>query len=191
MFEVPDLNLIVSKFLMAVWPPSISHDPHIIPTPFVEMVEGGPSCSGVTAMVDGYGVELERNLFLNFVPEHAKKPYEAMMKARALTFELAQPGMVLEEIDRRVRQVFIDAGYGDNVIHRTGHGLGITGHEDPFIALGDKRRLAPGMIISFEPGIYFKGKGGYRHSDTVLITETGNLNLTEAPDTLEALTLKN
>jgi Xaa-Pro dipeptidase len=188
LLEIPDINLLASKFLGAVWPPSMSHDPHIVPTPFQVMEEGGPSCSIVTAIVDGYGVEIERTLFLGHVPEHARKPYEVMMKARALTYELAMPGTVLEEIDKKVRQVFIDAGYGDNIIHRTGHGFGITGHEDPFLALGDKRKLAPGMVISVEPGIYFKGQGGYRHSDTVLITETGNLKLTVAPDSIETLT---
>ena len=188
LLEVPEINLIASKFQGAVWPPSISHDPHIIPTPFMPMEEGGPSCSIVGAIVDGYGVEIERTLFLDYVPEHAKKPFEVMMKGRELAYKLARPGAVLEDIDRQVRQVFVDAGYADNIIHRTGHGFGITGHEDPFLALGDKRKLAPGMIISIEPGIYFKGKGGYRHSDTVLITENGNLKLTHAPENIEELT---
>ncbi len=191
LLEIPDINLLASKFIGAVWPPSMSHDPHIVPTPFQVMEEGGPSCSIVSAIVDGYGVEIERTLFLDYVPEHAKKLFEIMMKARALTFELAVPGTVLEEIDKKVRQIFIDAGYRDNIIHRTGHGFGITGHEDPFLALGDKRKLAPGMVISVEPGIYFKGKGGYRHSDTVLITETGNRQLTTAPESIEDLTFKN
>jgi Xaa-Pro dipeptidase len=190
LFEVADINLIASKFQGAVWPPSISHDPHIIPTPFMVMEEGGPSCSIVGAIVDGYGVEIERTLFLEHVPEHAKKLFDIMMKGRALAYKLAQPGIVLEEIDKQVRQVFIDAGYEKNIIHRTGHGFGITGHEDPFLALGDKRKLVPGMIVSIEPGIYFKGQGGYRHSDTVLITETGNLKLTHAPDQLEELLFK-
>ena len=190
LFEVADINLMASKFQGAVWPPSISHDPHIIPTPFMAMEEGGPSCSIVGAIVDGYGVEIERTLFLEHVPEHAKKLFEIMMKGRALAYKLAQPGTVLEEIDKQVRQVFIDAGYEKNIIHRTGHGFGITGHEDPFLALGDKRKLAPGMIVSIEPGIYFKGQGGYRHSDTVLITEDGNVKLTHAPDQLEELLFK-
>lgn len=188
LMEVPDINLMASKFQGAVWPPSISHDPHIIPTPFMLMEEGGPSCSIVSAIVDGYGVEIERTLFLGHVPEHAKKPFEIMMKARELTYKLAQPGAVLEDIDRQVRQIFREAGYADNIIHRTGHGFGITGHEDPFLALGDKRKLAPGMVISVEPGIYFTGKGGYRHSDTVLITENGNLKLTHAPESIAELT---
>jgi len=190
LFEVPDINLMASKFQGAVWPTSISHDPHIIPTPFMPMEEGGPSCSIVGAIVDGYGVEVERTLFLEYVPDHAKKLFDLMMKGRALAYKLAQPGTVLEEIDKQVRQVFIDAGYEKNIIHRTGHGFGITGHEDPFLALGDKRKLAPGMIVSIEPGIYFQGKGGYRHSDTVLITENGNLKLTHAPETIEELTFK-
>jgi Xaa-Pro dipeptidase len=190
LMEIPDINLLASKFLGAVWPPSMSHDPHIVPTPFQAMEEGGPSCSIVSSIVDGYGVEIERTLFLEHIPEHARKPFEVMMKARALTFEMAVPGTVLEEIDKKVRQVFIDAGYGDNIIHRTGHGFGITGHEDPFLALGDKRKLAPGMVISVEPGIYFKGQGGYRHSDTVLITDNGNLTLTHCPDQIEELLLK-
>jgi len=190
LIEVPDINLMASKFQGAVWPTSISHDPHIIPTPFMPMEEGGPSCSIVGAIVDGYGVEVERTLFLEQVPDHARKLFDIMMKGRALAYKLAQPGTVLEEIDKQVRQVFIDAGYEKNIIHRTGHGFGITGHEDPFLALGDKRKLTPGMIVSIEPGIYFQGKGGYRHSDTVLITESGNLKLTHAPETMEELTFK-
>jgi Xaa-Pro dipeptidase len=106
-----------------------------------------------------------------------------------LAYEMAKPGAVLEEIDRRVRQVLIDAGYGSRILHRTGHGLGITGHEAPYLALGDSRRLVSGMVVSIEPGIYIPGQGGYRHSDTVLVTETGNIKLTDAPDTLEALTI--
>ena len=88
-----------------------------------------------------------------------------------------------------MRDVITDAGYGDNIIHRTGHGMGITGHEAPYVALGDDRQLVPGMIISIEPGIYIEGVGGFRHSDTVLITDTGNVKLTEAPETLDELTI--
>ena len=189
LMEIPHANLIVSKFVGAVWPPSLSHDPHIVPTPFTTMEEGGPHVSIVTAQVDGYGVEVERTFFLGRVPEQARKPFEIVMKARALAYELFKPGAVLEEIDRKVRQVLIDAGYEDRILHRTGHGLGITGHEAPYIALGDSRKLLPGMLISIEPGIYIPGEGGYRHSDTVLVTVTGCIRLTKAPETLEELTI--
>ncbi len=187
--EIPEANLIVSRFVGAVWPPSISHDPHRVPTPYLPMEEGGPHVSIVTAQADGYGMEMERSFFLKKVPESAKKPFAVMMEARALGYELAKPGAVLSEIDRRVREVIIKAGYEGNILHRTGHGLGITGHEAPYLALGDDRTLKPGMLISIEPGIYIPGKGGFRHSDSVLITASGNVRLTDAPDTLEALTI--
>jgi len=187
--DIPEANLIVSRFVGAVWPPSISHDPHIVPTPFTTMEAGGPHVSIVSAQVNGYGVEVERTFFLGSVPAHAQRPFEVMMKARALAYELVKPGAVLEEIDRKVRQIIIDAGYEKSILHRTGHGLGITGHEAPYVALGDRRTLEPGMLISIEPGIYIPGEGGYRHSDTVLITDAGYMRLTDAPDTLAELTI--
>ncbi len=187
--EIPEANLIVSRFVGAVWPPSISHDPHRVPTPYLPMEEGGPHVSIVTAQADGYGMEMERSFFLGGVPEDAREPFAVMMEARELAYKLAKPGAVLSDIDRRVRKVIIDAGYEKNILHRTGHGLGITGHEAPYLALGDDRKLEPGMLISIEPGIYIPGKGGFRHSDSVLITKTGNVRLTEAPDGLEQLTI--
>jgi Xaa-Pro dipeptidase len=186
--DIPDANTIVTKFLAAVWTPSISHDPHLIPTPMTLMEEGGPHVSIIAGQVDGYGVELERTFFLGKVPEHAKRPFEVMLKARQTAYDMAKPGTVLAEIDESVRRVIIGAGYGDYILHRTGHGFGITGHEAPFVALGDERELAPDMIISIEPGIYIPGEGGYRHSDTVWITEEGPVRLTEAPESLEGLT---
>jgi len=185
--EIPNANLIVSKFIGAVWPPSISHDPHRVPTPYQLMEEGGPHVSIVTAQVDGYGMEVERTFFLGSMPDKCKKPFEVAMEARAKAYELAKPGAVLSDIDTAARKIIFDAGYGDYLLHRTGHGLGITGHEAPYVAIGDDRELVPGMIISIEPGIYKEGEGGFRHSDSVLITESGNINLTDVPDTLDDL----
>jgi len=189
LIEIPNANLIVSKFIGAVWPPTLSHDPHIVPTPVTAMEEGGPHVSIIAAQVDGYGVEVERTFFLGWVPEEARRPFATVMRARALAYELVKPGAVLEEIDLQVRQILIEAGYQERILHRTGHGLGITGHEAPYLALGDSRKLQAGMLVSIEPGIYIPGLGGFRHSDTVLISKTGNLRLTDAPDTLEALTI--
>jgi Xaa-Pro dipeptidase len=143
----------------------------------------------IGGQVDGYGVEIERTFFLGKVPEGAKKPFDTMMEARTLAYELAVPGARLSDIDKKVRKVIIDAGYEDYILHRTGHGMGITGHEAPFLAVGDDREIVPDMIISIEPGIYKEGQGGFRHSDTVLITESGNVKLTSAPETMEELTI--
>ena len=153
------------------------------------MENGGPHVSIVTAQVDGYGVELERTFFLGYVPEWAAAPFAAMLEARATAYAMARPGAILEEIDRSVRAVIARHGYGDCILHRTGHGFGITGHEGPYVALGDERALQEGMLISIEPGIYVAGRGGFRHSDTVLITADGCVSLTQAPQTLEALTI--
>ncbi|GAB4341046.1 MAG: Xaa-Pro dipeptidase PepQ [Candidatus Abyssubacteria bacterium] len=187
--DIPDFNYYVTKVGAAVLPPSKSHDPHFVPTPFIAMEEGGPHVSGVGGQIDGYGVEVERTFFLGHVPDVAREPFEVSMEARSVAYDLAKPGAVLSEIDARVRKAIVDAGYGDNILHRTGHGLGITGHEAPYVALGDDRELVPGMLISVEPGIYMEGLGGFRHSDTVLITETGNLKLTDAPEKLEELVI--
>lgn len=72
-------------------------------------------------------------------------------------------------------------------MHRTGHSFGVTGHEGPFLAISYDHEIEPGMVFSIEPGIYFAGLGGFRHSDTVLVTETGNVCLTTAPDSLDDL----
>jgi len=187
--DIPFANFIVTNSKAAVWPPSISHDPHRIPRLSDPMESGGPHVSIVTAQVDGYGVELERTFFLGEIPDNAREPFEVMFAARAKAFEMLRPGQDMAAIDQAVRQLISDAGYGDCIIHRTGHGLGITGHEAPFIALGERRALRPGMVVSIEPGIYRAGLGGFRHSDTVLVTDDGYANLTHAPETLDELVL--
>jgi Xaa-Pro dipeptidase len=189
MGDIPEANFIVSRAVGAVWPPSLSHDPHIVPTITTAMVEGGPHVSIVSAQVDGYGVELERSFFLGTVPEAAREPFDAMLEARMLAYELSRPGASMAEVDRAVRQVIIDRGYGDRILHRTGHGLGITGHEAPYLADGYDRELVPGMLISIEPGIYIPGMGGFRHSDSVLVGDEGCLKMTHAPETLLEVTI--
>jgi len=187
--DIPEANFTVSKAVGAVWPPALSHDPHIIPTITTPMVEGGPHVSIVFAQVDGYAVELERSFFLGTVPEQAKAPFDAMFQARALAYELARPGASMEEIDRVIHRFIVERGYGHRILHRTGHGLGITGHEAPYLADGYDRELVPGMLISIEPGIYIPGVGGFRHSDSVLITDEGCAKLTRAPETLAEVTI--
>ena len=187
--DIPNANFMVCKTTAAVWPPSFSHDPHIIPKIFAQMEEGGPHVSIVYAQVDGYGVEIERTFFLGTVPEKTKKVFEVMFSARELAYSMLQPGESMSEVDKRVRKFITDKGYGDYIIHRTGHGLGITGHEAPFLAEGYDRVLEPNMLISVEPGIYIPNLGGFRHSDSVLITEDGYIKLSKAPETLEELTL--
>jgi len=111
------------------------------------------------------------------------------MEARRKAYELVKPGIRAEDVDRQVLRIIQDAGYGDNILHRTGHGFGITGHEPPWVALGSDHVLEKNMVISIEPGIYVEGVGGFRHSDTVLVTEDGCVSLTQFPDSLDNLVL--
>ena len=150
---------------------------------------GGPQVTIVTAQADGYSAELERTFFIGEIPESAKAPFFAMMEARALAFELIKPGVRAADVDRQVLDLIKARGFGDNILHRTGHGFGITGHEPPWIALGSENVLSENMIISIEPGIYIKGLGGFRHSDTVLVTKDGCRSMTSAPVELDDLVL--
>ena len=190
LFEIPDVNLLMSKFTAAVWPKALSAQPHSIPGLFDELEEGGPNVAIVTAQTNGYSAELERTFFMGSVPDGAKKVFDVAMEARARAFELIKPGVRAEEVDRKVLSIIEDAGYGKNILHRTGHGFGITGHEPPWIALGSEHVLTKNMVVSIEPGIYIEGVGGFRHSDTVLVTDNGCVSLTEYPDSLDELTLK-
>jgi Xaa-Pro dipeptidase len=187
--DIPNANFRATETTGAVWPPTISHDPHLIPHIFAPMEEGGPHVSIVSAQVDGYGVEIERSFFLGYVPEKAKEPFKTMLEARTLAYSMLKPGNLMSDVDKAVKAFISKKGYGDYIIHRTGHGLGITGHEAPFLAEGYDRPLEKNMVISVEPGIYIPGIGGFRHSDTVLITDTGYQILTKAPETLEELTI--
>jgi len=189
LLDNPNTNMLNTQMRGIIQPPSLSHDPHNFTDTFVVLAEGGPHVTIVAGLANGYGAEVERTFFLGEVPEEAKRPFHDMLAARELAYELTKPGNSMSEVDRQVNELFKVRGYTDNLLHRTGHGFGVTSHEAPFLAEGYEREIQPGMVFSIEPGIYLPGIGGFRFSDTLLITETGNQKLTYAPETLEELTL--
>lgn len=189
LLDNPNTNMLNTQMRGIVQPPSLSHDPHNFTDTFVQLADGGPHVTIVAGLANGYGAEVERTFFLGGVPEAAKRPFHDMLAARALAYELTKPGTLMSEVDRQVNELFKSRGYEDNLLHRTGHGFGVTSHEAPFLAEGYERVIEPGMVFSIEPGIYLPGIGGFRFSDTVLITETGNQKLTHAPESLAELTL--
>ena len=99
------------------------------------------------------------------------------------------PALPAREIDRAARSVIEEAGYGKQFTHRTGHGIGIDVHEAPYFSASDETELQPGMVMSVEPGIYVDGVGGFRHSDTIVVTGSGCEVLTGFPKTLQDLTV--
>lgn len=187
--DFPSTNMLATNVTVVFQPPSVSHDPHNFTDVNMVMEEGGPHVAIINGTINGYGTEVERTYFLGHVPEAAKRPYEVMMQARRKAFELTVPGASMSEVDRQVNDVFKLAGYGSNLLHRTGHGIGVTGHEAPFLAEGYEKVIEPGMVFTIEPGVYIEGIGGFRHSDTVLVTETGNMSLTPIPDSIEDMTI--
>lgn len=187
--DLPSSNIFSTKLQAGAQPNAISHDPHNFTDMFVPFTEGGPHVALSAGMTNGYGGEVERTFFLGHVPEAAKRPFEVMMQARALAYDLAKPGAIMHDVDAAVNALLRREGYGNNLLHRTGHGMGVTAHEAPFLAEGDMREIRPCMVFTIEPGIYLPEVGGFRHSDTVLITEGGNHNMTPLADTLDALTL--
>jgi Xaa-Pro dipeptidase len=113
-----------------------------------------------------------------------------MLEARRRAFAAVAPGVPYAEIDLAANGFPRQEDHGEYLLHRTGHGLGLSTHEGPWMAEGSEDVLAPGMLISIEPGIYLPGVGGVRHSDTVLVTEDGPESLTRNPTDLDSLTLR-
>ena len=185
----PAANVLALSAFFMVWPTRLSADPHNVPDLHEPFVTGGPQVTIALVNANGYAAELERTFFLGSVPAAARDPFDAMSEARATAFDLLRPGVTLAEVDVAVRRVLHRRGYGEALLHRTGHGMGLLGHEAPFLAEADETVAEPGMVFSIEPGIYLPGIGGFRHSDTVLVTADGCTSLTRAPETLAELCL--
>lgn len=116
-------------------------------------------------------------------PEFLRR-YEVLMQAQEAAVNAVKPGVTAEYIDKVARSQIAAAGFGSEFIHRTGHGIGLSTHEEPFIMEGNKLVLEPGMAFSVEPGIYRSGLYGARIEDIVYVTETGFARLNSQPRTL-------
>ena len=131
---------------------------------------------GVT--VDGYQSDITRTFMLGKPSAALTRIYEVVQQANAAGRAAARPGATGQDVDHAARQVIEAAGYGQYFTHRTGHGLGMEGHEPPYIVEGNTLPLAAGNTITIEPGIYIPGLGGVRIEDDLLITENDAESLT-------------
>lgn len=188
--EVPDFDALATKAVFAPWPAPLSAEPHSVP-PARMKLEGGPHVALVLTRVNGYAAECERTFFTAAPSAEERERFELMRAARKLGMRLARPGASCHEIDAAVNRFLGEKGWAPALrLHRVGHGFGLGNHEPPWIAEGSADVLAPNMVISIEPGLYQTGVGGYRHSDTFLVTTEGVQRLTVAPDALADLTLR-
>lgn len=112
-------------------------------------------------------------------PEEYVRYYDVLQQAQEAACQAVRPGVTAESVDAAARDIIAAAGYGEYFVHRTGHGIGLEGHEEPYIIAGNTEPLAPGMAFSIEPGIYLPGRHGARIEDIVVCTDTGvdRLNL--------------
>jgi Xaa-Pro dipeptidase len=165
--------------------------------PFEPLVQAGPNganphgtpgdrplCEGDMVVIDfgltiaDYSSDITRTIAIGEPSEEMRVIHDIVKAANAAGRAAAKPGATGEDVDRAARSVIEAAGYGEYFTHRTGHGLGLEGHEPPYMVAGDTTVLRPGMTFTVEPGIYIPGKGGVRIEDDVLITEEGSQSLT-------------
>jgi Xaa-Pro aminopeptidase len=127
----------------------------------------------------GYGSDTSRTVSVGEPSALVREVHEVVRLAQQAGVDAVRPGVACQDVDRAARQVITDAGYGEQFIHRTGHGIGTTTHEPPYMIEGEEQPLVPGMCFSVEPGIYLTGRFGVRIEDIVTVTETGSLRLNE------------
>jgi Xaa-Pro aminopeptidase len=122
---------------------------------------------------DGYGSDTSRTVCVGEPTREISEVHEIVRLAQQAGVDAARPGVACQEVDRAARAVITDAGYGEQFIHRTGHGIGTTTHEPPYMVEGEELPLVPGMCFSVEPGIYLAGRLGVRIEDIVAVTGDG------------------
>ena len=134
--------------------------------------------------MNGYCSDITRCVFTGAPPADIADAYAVLHTAQAASVAAATVGTSCEDVDRAARQIIADAGFGEYFIHRTGHGIGLEEHEDPYIIAGNTEPLAPGHAFSIEPGIYIGGRWGIRLEDIVVASEAGPQRLNNADHSL-------
>ena len=168
--------------------------------PFSPIVSGGPNAAnphaspserklqrGDLLVVDwgaafeGYISDLTRTFAVGEVDEECQKIHKIVQESNAAGRAAARPGVPCANVDKAAREVIEKSGYGKYFTHRTGHGIGMEGHEEPYMRGDNMQILEPGMAFTVEPGIYLPNRNGVRIEDNVIITETGAESLSDMP----------
>jgi Xaa-Pro dipeptidase len=168
--------------------------------PFAPIVSGGPNSANPHAVpsdrklqpgdllvvdwgatVDGYISDLTRTFAVGKVDDEYRKIHRIVLEANTAGRAAAQPGVPCAQVDRAARAVIEKAGFGQYFTHRTGHGIGMEAHEDPYMRSDNMQLLEPGMTFTVEPGIYLPERNGVRIEDNIVITESGAECLSDMP----------
>ncbi|MFH5210388.1 M24 family metallopeptidase [Antrihabitans sp. NCIMB 15449] len=135
----------------------------------------------------GYNSDSTRTYSVGDPGDDASTRIAVLAQAQAAAVAAVRPGVTAEAVDAAARNVLAEAGLADAFIHRTGHGIGLSVHEDPYIVAGNTLVLEPGMAFSIEPGIYFKGQWGARIEDIVVVTADGYESMNNQPHGLTSV----
>jgi Xaa-Pro dipeptidase len=161
--------------------PHGSAKPQVIHEGTILLIDGG-------CKVEEYESDISRTFVLGKPTDKMKKVFEIVHRAQSAALAAAKPGVEAQAVDAAARKVITDAGYGPDYkyfTHRVGHGIGMDGHEWPYLVRGDTLPLAPNMTFSDEPGIYIRGEFGVRLEDDMHITENGAELFTPQSQSLE------
>ncbi len=162
--------------------------PHSM-TSNVKLQAGDVLVTGASAAVWGYGSELERTMIMGEPTAEQARLFNHMLEAQTLALNTLKAGRPCSDVDKAVRRYFKDEGIEETWRHHTGHAKSMLIHEAPFLDVGDDRMMEVGMVFTVEPGVYVPDFAGFRHSDTVAVTEDGFEWLTYYPRDLESMTI--
>jgi Xaa-Pro aminopeptidase len=168
--------------LRSSWAHAVAHN--------IEFKEGDLLVSETSAPIWGYNAELERGMVVGAPTDEVRRMFDHTVAAQEVAFAAIRPGVTCADVDGAVMRYFEEHDLVPLWRQHTGHGIGLRNHEAPFLDLGDHTPIEPGMVFTIEPGVYKGDVGGFRHSDTVVVTEDGIEILTDYPKDIESLTIR-
>jgi Xaa-Pro dipeptidase len=137
--------------------------------------------------LNGYRGESERTCFVGKPTVAQEHAFHVILEAQLAGIDALRPGIPMRDVDAASRRIIQNAGFGEYFIHRTGHGLGLSAHEPPFLRFDEDNLVGEGMVFTVEPAVFIPGLGGFRHSDTVVVTANGRAITTPHPNDLQSM----
>jgi Xaa-Pro dipeptidase len=166
----------------SAWAHAIAHN--------IEFRRGDVLVTETSAPIWGYNAELERTMIIGPPSDEARRLFNHMAAAQKVALDSFRPGVTCADVDRAVLEYFEANDLMPYWQQHVGHAIGLRNHEPPFLDIGDHTPIRPGMVFTIEPGVYSSTVGGFRHSDTVVVTADGIDVLTDYPKDIESLTLE-
>ena len=165
----------------SAWAHAVAHN--------IEFQAGDVLVTETSAPIWGYNAELERAMIIGPPTDEMRRLFDHTVAAQQVAFDALRPGVTCADVDGAVLRYFEDNDLLPYWRQHTGHAIGLRNHEAPFLDVGDHTPIEPGMVFTIEPGLYAAEVGGFRHSDTVAVTEDGIDILTDYPRDIESLTI--